>query len=103
MRNVREKQLKKCIIVDGDEFRSIVNQIVDVPGEVNYTYDGIEIYPATDTNKEITDYLGISTVFYAMQHYVQPLLASGELVMTIPEKPKSRNQKFVSSQKAVEK
>lgn len=55
------------------------------------------------TRKEITDYLGISTVFYAMQHYVQPLLASGELVMTIPEKPKSRNQKFVSSQKAVEK
>ena len=50
MRNVREKQLKKCIIIDGDEFRSIVNQIVDVPVEVNYTYDGIEIYPATDTN-----------------------------------------------------
>ena len=55
------------------------------------------------TRKEITDYLGISTVFYAMQHYVQPLLASGELIMTIPEKPKSRNQKFVSSQKAAEK
>lgn len=55
MRNVREKQLKKCIILDGDEFRYIVNQIIDIPVEVNYTYDGIEIYPATDTNKEITD------------------------------------------------
>ncbi len=51
------------------------------------------------SRKEITEYLGISTVFYAMQHYVQPLLESGELIMTIPNKPKSRNQKFVSVKK----
>ena len=51
------------------------------------------------TRKEITEYLGISTVFYAMQHYVQPLLASGDLIMTMPEKPKSRNQRFVSRSK----
>ena len=48
------------------------------------------------SRKEIADYLGIGTVFYATQHYVQPLLASGKLAMTIPEKPKSRNQKFVA-------
>ena len=36
------------------------------------------------SRKEITEYLGISTVFYAMQHYVQPLLESGELIMTMP-------------------
>ena len=50
------------------------------------------------TRREIADYLGINTVFYVMQHYVQPLLASGKLVMTIPEKPKSRNQKFVTKE-----
>lgn len=48
------------------------------------------------SRKEIAEYLGIGTVFYATQHYVQPLLASGKIVMTIPEKPKSRNQKFVT-------
>lgn len=48
------------------------------------------------TRKEIADYLGINTVFYVMKHYVQPLIASGELEMTIPDKPKSRNQKYVS-------
>ena len=48
------------------------------------------------TRREIADYLGINTVFYVMQHYVQSLLASGKLVMTIPEKPKGRNQKFVT-------
>ncbi|MGM9586054.1 MAG: Fic family protein [Candidatus Limivicinus sp.] len=39
-------------------------------------------------------FLGVKTVFYAMQHYVQPLLAAEKLAMTIPEKPKSRNQKY---------
>lgn len=48
------------------------------------------------TRKEIAEYLGIGTVFYAMQHYVQPLLKSGDLIMTIPDKPKSRNQKYIS-------
>ncbi|MBR2259276.1 MAG: putative DNA binding domain-containing protein [Blautia sp.] len=51
------------------------------------------------SRQEITEYLGIGTVFYAMKHYVQPLLESGDLIMTIPDKPKSRNQKFVSARK----
>ena len=51
------------------------------------------------SRKEITDYLGISTVFYAMQHYVKPLLESGELIMTMPNKPRSRNQKYVAARK----
>lgn len=43
------------------------------------------------TRQEIAAFLGMKTVFYAMQHYVQPLLSTGKLAMTIPEKPKSRN------------
>lgn len=46
------------------------------------------------SRQEIADYLGVKTVFYAMHHYVQPLLQSGRLAMTIPESPKSRKQKF---------
>lgn len=46
------------------------------------------------SRQEIADYLGIKTVFYAMNHYVQPLLQSGQLAMTIPESPKSRRQKY---------
>lgn len=53
------------------------------------------------TRKEIAEHLGINTVFYVMQHYVQPLLASGDLAMTIPEKPKSRNQKYVSQKSKI--
>lgn len=46
------------------------------------------------TRKEIADYLEVKTVFYVMQHYVKPLLESGQLAMTMPEKPKSRNQRY---------
>lgn len=46
------------------------------------------------SRQEIAEYLGVKTVFYAMQHYVKPLLESGQLAPSIPEKPKSRNQKY---------
>lgn len=49
------------------------------------------------SRKEIKEHLGISTVFYVMQHYVQPLLESAVLIMTMPDKTKSRNQKYVSA------
>lgn len=57
----------------------------------------LEFCKTPRTRQEIAAYLGINTVFYAMQHYVQPLLASGKLQMTIPEKPRSRHQKFFSN------
>ncbi len=49
------------------------------------------------SRNEITEFLGLTTNYYAMQSYVLPLVEKGLLKMTIPEKPKSRNQKYVSS------
>ena len=46
------------------------------------------------SRQEIADYLGVKTVYYAMRHYVQPLLDSRELTMTIPDHPSSRKQKY---------
>ena len=65
-------------------------------GRHNETDSLLEFCKIPRTRREIADHLGISTVFYVMQHYVNPLLAGGKLTMTIPEKPKSRNQKFVT-------
>jgi ATP-dependent DNA helicase RecG len=47
------------------------------------------------TRDEIAAYLGKST-YYAMRSFVDPLLQNGKLKMTIPDKPRSRNQKFFS-------
>lgn len=46
------------------------------------------------SRQEIAQYLNINTVYYAMTKHVQPLLESGKLGMTMPDKPRSRNQKY---------
>ena len=60
------------------------------------------------TRKEICDYLGLNSVTYAIQTYVNPLVeagviklsiplvASGKIKMTNPEKPKSPKQLYYS-------
>lgn len=46
------------------------------------------------SRKEIAEYLGLKTTAYAMDRYIRPMLESGELEMTIPDKPTSRKQKY---------
>ncbi len=48
------------------------------------------------SRQEIAEFVGLSTVYYAMQNYVRPLLETGELKMTIPKHPRSKNQKYYS-------
>ncbi|MCR5792372.1 MAG: hypothetical protein K6G65_04315 [Lachnospiraceae bacterium] len=48
------------------------------------------------TRKEICEYLELSSVTYAIQTYVMPLVESGKLKMAMPEKPRSPKQLFYS-------
>ena len=48
------------------------------------------------TRKEICEYLGLSSITYAIQTHVMPLVESGKMKMTIPEKPKSPRQLYYS-------
>ena len=48
------------------------------------------------TRKEICEYLGLSSVTYAIQTHVMPLVESGKIKMTNPDKPKSPKQLFYS-------
>lgn len=49
------------------------------------------------SRKEIADFLGIDTVYYVMDKYINPLLQKDLLKMTYPDKPKSKKQKYYSS------
>ncbi len=48
------------------------------------------------TRKEICEYLGLSSVSYAIQTHVMPLVESGQIKLAIPEKPKSPKQLYYS-------
>lgn len=48
------------------------------------------------TRSEITEFLGLSSTQYAIKTYVMPLVKNGIIKLTIPDKPKSQNQKYYS-------
>lgn len=48
------------------------------------------------TRTEIAKFLGLETNYYVMQNHILPLIRAGKLEMTIPDKPKSKNQTFVA-------
>lgn len=48
------------------------------------------------SRKEICAYLGLSSSAYVMKKHVQPLIDTGMIHMTMPEKPKSAKQRYYS-------
>ena len=48
--------------------------------------------------QEMMDFMGLVNRGNFVKHYLKPLLEAGKLVMTIPDKPKSKKQKYVASQ-----
>ena len=48
---------------------------------------------------EIIEYIGHKNRTRFRRDYIKPLVESGKLKMTIPEKPTSRNQKYISVEK----
>lgn len=48
------------------------------------------------TRKEICEYLGLSSVTYAIQTHVMPLVETGKIKLSIPDKPKSSKQLYYS-------
>lgn len=58
--------------------------------------DLIEFCKEPKTRQEIAEYLGLKTLYHVTKAYIDPLVKSKQLFMTIPEHPKSKNQKFYS-------
>lgn len=48
------------------------------------------------SRREIAEYLGIGTPSYVVKKHLSPLLEMGKLRLTIPNAPKSKNQKYVT-------
>ncbi len=46
------------------------------------------------SREEIAEELGFTAISYMMSKYVSPLLTAGKLKITIPDRPKSKNQRY---------
>ncbi len=61
------------------------------------TFDEILVFCSTPHSKaEIADYCGYKNNKNFTKKYLRPLLDSGTLKMTIPNKPNTRNQKYIT-------
>lgn len=56
---------------------------------------GILAFCETPRNRqEIADFLGVSSVSYAMKKYIEPLVQSGQILLSIPDRPKTPEQTY---------
>ena len=76
----------------------LYNHAIEETVAPNQPKDIVAFCKTPRTRKEIAAYLGIESVSYAMKQYVQPLLSTGQLRMTIPDKPKSTKQQYVANE-----
>lgn len=60
-----------------------------------YNNDLLRFLETPRTRREIADFLKVRTTGYAIQKYIDPLIKKGIVVYTIPEKPKSSDQRYV--------
>ena len=67
-----------------------------VPGSPSVTVEERILAFCTEpkSKEEIASMLNIQTPYYVVTKYLRPLVDTGKLAMTIPEKPKSKYQKY---------
>lgn len=90
--------------IEGDVFRVIIplsSTAFEKIGPVKLEHDKIpdEILSFCDqprTKIEIMEHFGYKDVKNFNNKYIKPLIEFGKLRMTIPDKPKSRNQKYIT-------
>ena len=58
----------------------------------------LEFCKTARTKKEISEYIGYKNLTYMTRTYLKPLLEKDKLLYTIPEKPQSRLQKYITRQ-----
>lgn len=74
-------------------YKKVIEQKVNETEEVD-NRELILFCKTPRTRKEISDYLGLNSMTYAIQTRVMPLVEKGIIKMSIPEKPKSPKQLF---------
>ena len=69
---------------------------LSIQNEISKNNDLILFCKIPRTRKEICEFLGLSSVTYAIQTHVMPLVKQGLIKLSIPDKPKSPKQLYYS-------
>lgn len=100
--------------IEGDVFKTVIplsetatmktgpkesDQVSDQVGRDIVEIKILEFCKIARTKKEISEYIGYKNLTYLTRTYIRPLLKSGKLAYTIPEKPQSRLQKYIAKQR----
>ncbi len=77
--------------------QNLVNDQVSEQDKIQDILQAVLDFCITEKNKQdICSFIDYRNLTYFTRKYLNPLLASGQLKMTIPDKPKSRNQKYIT-------
>lgn len=75
--------------------QSVCAQISDQDTDQDVTKMILEFCESERSKREICEHVGFSNLTYFTRTYLNPLLEEKKLTMTIPDKPNSKNQKYV--------
>ena len=68
-----------------------------IPDKVNDEKGLLQFCVTPKGRKEISDFLQMSSTQYAIRRYVEPLARINALLLSIPDKPRSHNQKYYTN------
>ena len=74
----------------------VSDQVSDQDKSPNIPHAVLDFCMTEKSKQEICSFIGYRNLTYFTRKYLNPLLASGQLKMTIPDKPNSRKQKYIT-------
>ena len=86
--------VKRPLVLRESALYAVSSGDIEEMSEDKGIQDLLELCAQPRTKIEIAEYMGVKTLYYIMKKYVNPLLQSGKLAMTLPEKPQSKLQRY---------
>lgn len=91
LKNVNYHLSQKDLVSDQD-----CDQVSDQDRSQDILHAVLDFCITEKSKQEICSFIGYRNLTYFTRKYLNPLLASDQLKMTIPDKPNSRKQKYIT-------
>ena len=95
MKNVNYYLSQKDLVSDQD-CDQVSDQVSDQDKSQDILHAVLDFCITEKSKQEICSFIGYRNLTYFTRKYLNPLLASDQLKMTIPDKPNSRKQKYIT-------